>query len=97
MAFVVANPEFPLDDLRDTAARPNLATKPICLGPMPQELRDQVPLCSREFGGMTRTGMSEERSWAERPGTGKPTAHGLRRHVKCLRDNALRPTLPLEL
>jgi hypothetical protein len=41
---VVANPKFPLDDLGNTGTGPDVATKTIGFGSMPEEIRNLVSL-----------------------------------------------------
>src|SRR3954449_3372513 len=97
IVLVIDDPEFLFDHLGDTGARPDLASEPVSLRPMPQELRDQTALGRRQLRGMPRSVMGEQSLGAARASTGKPTAYGLLGHVEGFGDVALIPALLLQL
>ena len=58
---VVANPEFPLDNLGDTGTGPDIATETIGFGSVPEKIRDLASLRNSQLCGVTRRSMRPER------------------------------------
>ena len=86
LALVISDPEFLLDHLGDTGARPDLAPEPVSLRTMPQELRNQTTLRERESRWVTRSGMGAEGLGAARTrgqASGSRSPRRRRGHRQC--------------
>src|SRR3954447_26624702 len=97
MALVIGDPEFLFDHLGDAGAGPGLASKPVGFRTMPEEFGDQSALGGREFRGMPRSGMGEERLGASGTCASEPAADRVLGHTESLGDVALTPALLLQL
>ena len=94
--LVVANPEFPLDNLGHTNTGPDFATEAIGLRSVPEKIRDLAFLRRRQLRRMTRRGMRPQRLGPADLSKKNPLADSSLGNTQSNGDIVLRPILLLE-
>ena len=94
--LVVANPEFPLDNLGHTSTGPDFATKTIGLGSVPEKVRDLTFLRRRQLCRMPRRSMRPKSFFPTVLSRMNPLADSSFGSPQSNGDVVLRPTLSLE-